>query len=262
VLLRLVGVQALATLAATLPPRAARSATLFVLVLANATPLLALATGAWGAGDVLIAYWLENLAIGAWTLVKIATAEGADPVGTRSEGALSRVEGSSVVIRGEDGRTVTIPTLLARLGLLAFFCVHYGIFTLVHGVFTFVLAHRIGTEGHLGGYLLILLVMLASHGVSTLVHWFWRGGRHDVGMSRAMSQPYGRVVLLHLVILASAFLIVGDGDLTSAPTATGTTALLPAVGLVAVKTLLDAGLHLRAHRAGQPRAPALVGPAA
>lgn len=258
-LLRLLGLQALASLAATLPPRAARSATLLVLVLANITPLWAVATGRWGAGDVLVVFWLENLAVGFWTLVRMATTAGADPLEDRTREVVGSLDGDRLTVQGGDGRTLQVPMLLVRFGLMAFFCFHYGMFTAVHGVFTFLLAHRIGTQGHLGGYLLVLVVLLASHGVSTAVHWFWRGGRREVGLMRAMQQPYGRIVLLHLVILGSAFLIVRDGaELGQGATVTGTTAVLPAVALIVLKTLLDAGLHLRAHRSGSGASPVPV----
>lgn len=258
-LLRLLGLQALGSLAATLPPRAARSATLLVLVLANTTPLWAVATGRWGAGDVLVVFWLENLAVGFWTLVRMATTAGADPLDDKTGEVVAALDGARVAVRGADGRSLRVPMLLVRLGLMAFFCFHYGMFTAVHGVFTFLLAHRIGTQGSASGYLLVFLVLLASHGVSTAVHWFWRGGRYDIGLMRAMQQPYGRIVLLHVVILGSAFLIVRDGsDLGQAPTVSGATAVLPAVALVVLKTLIDAGLHLRAHRAAQESAPLTV----
>lgn len=258
-LVRLLGLQALASLASTLPPRAARSATLLVLVLANATPLWAVATGRWGAGDVLVVFWLENLAVGFWTLVRMATTDAAEPLQDRTRQLVGSLDGGRLTVRGEDGGTVQVPMLLARLGLMAFFCFHYGLFTVVHGVFTFLLAHRIGMQGHVGGYLLVLLLLLASHGMSTAVHWFWRGGRSQVGLVRVMQQPYGRIIVLHVVILGSAFLIVRDGaGLGPGPAVTGTTAVLPAVALVVLKTLIDAGLHLRAHRATDASAPVAV----
>lgn len=247
-LLRWVGLQALGGLAATLPPPVARRATLVVLLLANVTPLVALANGTWAAGDVLVAYWLENVAVGFWTLVRLATTAGPDPVDDRHGAGVGLLESGRVTLLA-DGSRVQLPLLIARLGVMAFFCFHYGMFTLVHGVFTFTLAHSIGTQGSPGGYLVVLLVMLASHGLSTAVHWFWRGGRHEAGLIRTMHQPYGRVVLLHVVVLGSAFVLVRGGDvLAGSGTVTGPTALLPAVALVALKTVVDAVLHLRAHR--------------
>lgn len=246
-LLRLLGLQALGSLAATLPPRAARSATLLVLVLANATPLWAVATGRWGAGDVLVVFWLENVAVGVWTLVRIGTALGALAPTRRGVPAMAFTGG---------GPAIAIPAVAARVFFMGFFCLHYGAFTLAHGIFTWRLAHRIGTTGSVGGYLLVLLALLASHGVATGVHWFARGERLTTGPQQAMAQPYGRVVVLHVVVLGSAFLIARDGaGLDTASPVAGATAVLPAVALVVLKTVIDAGLHLRAHRAAETAVP-------
>jgi len=92
---------------------------------------------------------------------------------------------------------------------MVFFCIHYGMFTLVHGIFTWQLAHRIGTTGSVRGYLLVLLARA--------------GGSLD----------------------------------TAAPVA-GATAVLPAVALVVLKTVIDAGLHLRVHRATEAPVPVAV----
>ena len=248
-LLRLLGLQALGSLAATLPPRAARSATLLVLVLANATPLWAVATGRWGAGDVLVVFWLENVAVGVWTLVRIGTARG----------ALAPTRSGAPAMAFTGGPAIAIPAVAARVFFMGFFCLHYGAFTLAHGIFTWRLAHRIGTTGSVGGYLLVLLALVASHGVATGVHWFARGERLTTGPQQAMAQPYGRVVVLHVVVLGSAFLIARDGaGLDTGGPVVGATAVLPAVALVVLKTLIDAGLHLRAHRVAPAPAPLTV----
>jgi hypothetical protein len=250
-LLRLLGLQALGSLAATLPPRAARAATLLVLVLANTIPLWAVATGRWGAGDVLVVFWLENVAVGVWTLVRIATALGALAPTRNGTPAMAFTGG---------GPAIALPAVVARVFFAGFFCVHYGAFTLAHGIFTWRLAHRLGTTGSVGGYLLVLLALVASHGVATAVYWFARGERLTTGPQQAMAQPYGRVVVLHVVVLGSAFLLARDGGGTidaGGPVA-GATAVLPAVALVVLKTLVDSGLHLRAHRAADAPVPVPV----
>ncbi|GAB3441020.1 hypothetical protein GCM10027517_16350 [Phycicoccus ginsengisoli] len=247
--LRLLGLQALAGLAATLPPRSARLATLLVLVLANTTPLWAVATGRWAAGDVLVVFWLENVAIGVWTLVRIGTALG----------ALTPTRNGTPAIAVKGGGPIALPQAVARVFFMVFFCIHYGMFTLVHGIFTWQLAHRIGTTGSVRGYLLVLLALVASHGVATGVHWFARGERLTTGPQQAMARPYGRIVVLHVVVLGSAFLLArAGGSLDTAAPVAGATAVLPAVALVVLKTVIDAGLHLRVHRATDAPVPVAV----
>ena len=72
-LLRALGLQAAYAVMQTLLAARPAVASLFVLLAANSVPLMALLSGRWGAGDVLIAYWLENVAIGLWAAVRIAT---------------------------------------------------------------------------------------------------------------------------------------------------------------------------------------------
>lgn len=86
------------------------------------------------------------------------------------------------------------PRGCAGPGLAAFFSVHYGIFTLVHGVFTFVLAGIVGVSAQRAPYVFAVAALMLSHGLSTALYWFARGERDVVSPQRAMPQPYGRVV--------------------------------------------------------------------
>lgn len=254
-LLRVLGLQALAALADAMPARTARVLTLALLVGANVVPLVALLTGAWQAGDVLVTYWLENVAIGIWQVVKLMTAQGSDPV---AEGLAGPALVGSGAVAHVNGRPVAISGPVARVFLSAFFVMHYGMFTLVHGVFTFMLAHRSGTSGSVRSFAIAFLVLLSSHGLSTAIYWFGRGERRQNGVVSTMKQPYRRILVLHFAVIGSFFLMFGLGSLSgsSGPlpdTAAGgpspSLSVLPGVLLIALKTALDAGLHLRAHRA-------------
>jgi uncharacterized membrane protein AbrB (regulator of aidB expression) len=64
-----------------------------------------------------------------------------------------------------------------------------------------------------------------------------------------MFRPYGRVMVLHVVILLGGFLV----QLLGSPA--------PALALlVLLKTGLDLGAHLREHQPAAPPAPAAVAP--
>ena len=258
VLLRVLGLQALAELAGAMPARTARVLTLVMLVGANLFPLVALLTGAWEAGDVLITYWLENVAVGVWQVVKLLTVQGTDPVRAVDASGAPLPPGGIVL----NGAPVQLPLRLMHLAVAAFFTVHYGMFTLVHGVFTFILARQSGITGSVRSFALAFLVLLGSHGLSTAIHWFGRGERRTMGLGATMRQPYGRIFVLHLAVLGSAFLLMG-GSWSSGShgpgvgsefpggfgTPNGTPSILPGVLLIALKTMVDAGFHVRAHRA-------------
>ena len=68
--------------------------------------------------------------------------------------------------------------------------------------------------------------------------------------SQAMLAPYARIVVLHVVVLGSFFLVFrgfGDADDSANGERFG-----PALALIALKIIIDVLTHLRAHR--RPRA--------
>jgi hypothetical protein len=234
VLVRALGLQAAYAVLQAMSPAAARVASVALLLTVNAVPLVALLNGEWGAGDVLIAYWLENVAVGVWSLVKTLTVTGTDGSG--------RLD---VVVNGVP---VPVPAVAARALAAGFFALHYGMFTLGHGLFAFTLARRTEVTGSVAGFALMFLALLASHGLSTGIHWFARGERLGAGLGSTMRQPYSRVVVLHLAVLGSAFLLLrGSGDGLSSIWPAATT-LGPGLVLVAIKVVVDVVTHLQVHR--------------
>ena len=252
-LVRALGLQAAYAVMQTFSPAAARVASLFVLLAANTVPLMALLSGRWGAGDVLITYWLENVAIGLWAAVRIATASVDGSVVERAPDGRPRVDWTAAMAiaarQSSNPGTMRAIGLVARLAFLTFFLVHYGLFTLVHGMFTFSLAGRAGTTGSVGGYLLMLLVMVLSHGLSTAIYWFARGERHSVGPQRAMVGVYPRVVVMHLSVIGGAWLASGGGGADLSLLWPGLATLAPGLLLIAIKVLADVVAHLGQHRA-------------
>ena len=250
--LRVLGWSTIHAALGRLEPRQARWLSATVLVAVNLWPLAQVLTGAWQPGDVLVFFWIENLVVWLVTVVKILTARGRPVASAPTAGALAgRADGASGL--AGCGRPV----------LAVFFTFHYGIFTLVHGVFTWVLASSIGVTTSRSTYVSALLLLAISHGVSLALYWFVRGERDLVAPATAMMQPYLRVVILHVVVLASFFLIMstlvrGGANGGAVPTQPfgwlGTAAdtldlrLWPAVLLVGIKIVVDLVTHLRQHR--------------
>lgn len=213
---------------------------LAALVVANLVPLAGVVALGWGVYDVMLLYWLENGVVGVFTLARMATA----------------------------GRAP-----LATLVVGPFFALHYGLFWLVHGVFVvslfgpegpFTGSGPAGPTGGPGlglslpiagevplvpgvGWALAALVL--SHGVSFVQHWLLGGERVGVDPGAIMPRPYGRVVVLHLTLIAGGFLVLALG----AP-------VLALVLMVALKIGVDAAAHLRSHAAARagPGAPHAV----
>ena len=195
------------------------------LVAGNLVPLWAVWQGWMSVGDVFITYWLENVAYWAITIVKVATARG----------ALGRA-GSSLRLNGR-------PYDPSRSGSLAFFfALHYGIFTVVHGVFAFVLAFTAGGDLHPASWLLCGLALALSHLASLVVNWFGEGERDRVSAPAAMLIPYPRMLVLHVAILIGFGLVVGTAGVDGVPR--GLAQLAPLLLLLGLKTVVDLALHL------------------
>ncbi|MGJ3264618.1 MAG: DUF6498-containing protein [Salinarimonas sp.] len=182
------------------------------LVLANLVPLLGVVAGGWRVFDVLLLFWAENVVIGLLNLARMTL----------------------VSLRGERG----------GLAMAGFFAVHYGIFTLVHGIFLVTLFGPPGASP-LAGFALLaapglawpLAALAASHGVSFLVNFVAGGEMDRTSLGALMSAPYGRVVVLHVTIIFGGFAVQASG----AP-------LLALALLVALKILVDLAAHVAEHR--------------
>ena len=221
VLLRLLGLNLLVHVGARLPSRVARTTTSIILIAANLLPLWAVLNGAAGVGDVFVIYWFENVVVWFTTTIKILTAQGA--------------------AAGNVQPTDNAPTA-------AFFALHFGLFTLVHGVFSFVLAALTG--GFTGGprtWLLLLVGIFASHLVSLGLNWFAQGEREVVSARRAMMLPYPRMVVLHMSVMAGFFILLGVGRVDGTIDEVAPVALL-----CGAKTVVDVFFHLRERWASSP----------
>ena len=182
------------------------------LVLAIAVALVPLAGAlfmGWDVREVLLLFWVENLVIGGWQVVKMATHQ---PDADRG--------------RGHAGKFFIIP----------FFLVHYGGFCAGHGLFLHHLTgHNMdfftaGNNPALGPLnfvvllwnvmsasiavlpataFLAVLAMVISHGLDTWRHYFangdWRCSSRGHGL---MFEPYKHIMVVHIAIMAGGFLVM------------------------------------------------------
>lgn len=204
------------------PPRSTSRITALSLVAANALPLWALHTGRMSTGDIFVVYWLENVAVWLITIVKVATAQGEERPG-----------GFRMTINGR-----TLDPVEQRVRAPGFFALHYGAFTLVHGLFARQVAIADSGQLHPRTWVVAGVVMLLSHALSTALFWFRDGERWFVSQSSAMGQPYPRMLVLHLAIVFGFGLLPADVA-SQAPAA---------YVLVVLKTAADLLFHEGQHR--------------
>jgi hypothetical protein len=206
-----------------------------LLVAANLVPLYGVLFLKWQVFPILLVFWMENIVIGVFNVFKMLLA------------------------------SPTVPTSwLAKIFIIPFFCFHYGMFTLVHGIFVFVLFGGVFSHGAsfpsagsvieaVGDFQLgwALLALLLSHAVSFSVNYVGKGEYKQASLQQLMGQPYSRVVLLHITILFGGFIVMALGSPVYA-------LLL----LILLKTLIDVQAHLlehRKYRSGKAQDPVIIG---
>ena len=189
------------------------------LVLANLIPLAGALLGYWSSYELMLLFWAENVVIGLFQLLRMGTV---------------------LALRRE----------MQMLFLMPFFTVHFGMFTYVHGSFlTMLLGGGMTLDAAVAmllspaGLLWALLALFASHGLSYALNFLGEGEWRQVEPKALMMQPYGRVVLLHLVIIFGGVIAMAANDATIA-----------LAMLVVAKVVLDLRAHWREHRNAPPAA--------
>jgi len=202
------------------------------LILVNLFPVFGVVFLGWQVFTVLFLFWTENVIIGVTNVIKMILAAPDEKFGHAS-----------------------------KIVMIPFFCVHYGMFTLVHGIFIFVLfggffdkfaditnfpdALRVIFTPDLGW---AVLALAASHVVSLITNYIGKGEYKRSSLGLLMGQPYGRVIVLHLAIIFGGFLLSIFGS--------------PVAGmvlLILLKTFIDLVAHLGQHSSSDLSKVATVG---
>ncbi len=206
---------------------------LCLLLAGNLLPLYGALFGGWSVLSILQVYWAENVIVGVLTVFEMFTVAAAGGALWRALGALPSV---------------------------VFFCVHYGMFTFVHGIFIYALfgsgpfAHaRVSHNSDLQQLYLPFLpgqplffaavAILLAHLNAFRANFIGAGEYRTLSIQKVMFHPYGRVVLLHVVLLLGGFLAQRTGS---------NIAVLAL--LVTIKTASDLVLYRRYRAAAAARA--------
>ena len=192
-----------------------------LLIIANLVPLYGVFFSHWRVFPILILFWMENVVIGVFNVFKMLLASPTKP-----------------------------SSWLTKILIVPFFCFHYGIFTLVHGIFIF---------AFFGGYLVsdtnlsakdfvfqaignlqigwALLALFLSHALSFAINYIGKGEYKQANVDTLASQPYLRVFIMQVTIIAGGFLATSFGSPAFA-----------LVVLIFLKTFIDIQAHLREHK--------------
>jgi hypothetical protein len=217
------------------------------LVAYTALPLVGVLWLGWDWREIVLLYWLENISLGAAMFVTLLRTARATPVATP-------VPAETAADSTTETTTTPDPTTLhpaAGIMLALFFATHYGMFTLVHGIFVYALitgglgpATATDRPLNLGGVLLVWAIGGAVQVVAALIGLL----PHKRGTSLMMS-AYPRIIVLHLTIILGVFAIIMLGW--------GAAAAIVLIGIHALITVMTWILSDR--RTENPPAPATVG---
>ena len=183
------------------------------LILVNLLPLAGVMLLGWKLGDLMVLYWAESAVIGLWNSVKLA-------------------------VVGKWAAFFVVP----------FFVGHFGGFMAGHFMFIYYLFVRhpgaAGPEPGVWQALFDLFTPLQSaifslfisHGISFFTNFIGRREYLGTKLKQQMAEPYKRIIVMHLAVIAGGFLTLA--------LRTPEAALLL---LIALKTGADLRAHLREH---------------
>ncbi len=168
----------------------------WVSLVADVLPVIGVIVFGWGAVPLVALYWLENLVVGVFNVLRMWATGLAHP---------SR--------------------WVAGVFLSVFFTVHYGMFCFVHGVFLRSFDAVSGSSGMESPIGLVNWALstgpqlpwfvVAIIGVNALffaVDYLGRRQFERGNPAKLLFQPYGRIVTLHIAILLGGGLAVAMGE--------------------------------------------------
>ena len=185
--------------ASTAKVPAAKAWPVIAAIALNLVPIVGVVFWGWSAFALIFLYWMENVVIGARTLISMLI--------------------SGLV--GTGPRAAKVGGLPGTLFICAFFTVHYGIFCLGHGSFVVGMFgdHDTGV-GDLGvvGAAASLFSELPNlkYGLASIVLWqivvlilfVVRGEAAKTDPLSLMASPYPRIIVLHVAIIFGGFLLM------------------------------------------------------
>jgi len=183
---------------------------LIAILASNLLPIFGIIFMHWSLPSVLALYWVENVMVGFFTILKMIFADAqAGP-------------------------------WMARLAMILFFCVHFGGFCYVHAMFIvgFLFGmSRAASQWNwwvlLAGLWLPILGMFISYSISFYHHYLGDGIYQRVTLANLMAEPYPRIIPLHFALIMGGFLFLALGS---------------PIGIILILVALKTGVEVLAYR--------------
>jgi len=195
------------------------------LVAVNVLPIIGVLLLKWDVGILLWLYWIESAVLGLLNIPKILSCQGQDKNQSRKAG------------------------IGGRIYLAVFFAVHYGMFCMGHLIFLTSyfdtipkLTEMFGGLTAMTGVWMSLIGLTVSHIISMVKNFYGKAEYVKRSPSTQMFIPYGRIVIMHFVIIFGGILVQAFG----AP-------ILALILLVLLKTIIDLVSHNVEHVLSTPK---------
>lgn len=205
------------------------------LILVNVVLLALALIQQWSVFMVVFVFWIENVIIGFFNILKMLKAQPApvDP---------AKAEGAEVMLNN---------TGCGKYFFAFFFMIHYYAFCAGHVVFIFVLFLGDlfgGIKGHMemADWINIgigAVGIFISHAISFGTNYIGKKEYENVNLKSLMMSPYKRIVLVHVFIIGAGFVLT-SGE--------GVSWLLLALFMIG-KTIIDLRQHYKEHEAASKK---------
>ena len=160
---------------------------IFAALIANALPLVGVLFFHWSLVAILLAYWLENVVIGVFQLLKIRRATINYPVNEKNKLVIGPLRGVSP---------------RERIFYSIFFCVHYGLFLFGHLVFLRFFGEILGEVVTFSlALLLTVLPFIVIHRKSYLESYIGEKEYERIPLTKLFIGPYRRIFVMHTTII-------------------------------------------------------------
>ncbi len=194
--------------------------TALALIVANLLPLFGIIFLNWDPTNILFLYWFENIVVGFYTILKIKK-------------STKMSENYEMTINGKKKKFESLQEL--KRYIIPFFFMHYGLFTLVHGVFVLSIFGLPNLA--FVGLLIVAISLTLSHGLSFYKNFVENEEYKTKDPVTLMFYPYKRIFIIHIAILLGAFLLMGSNK-----------SVWGAIILIGLKIAIDLLLHNVSHR--------------
>jgi len=159
----------------------------FTALVGNILPLLGVLFFNWSVTSILLAYWLENVVIGVYQVLKMRRSKVNFPHNEKNKlvvGPLRPILSSEKVFYP------------------IFFCVHYGLFLLVHLFFLWFFGQTIKDEVLFAWPVVVsALPFLITHGRVYVSEYVEKKQYEQIPMAKLFIAPYRRIFIMHATLI-------------------------------------------------------------